>query len=104
MGVASSGCYQRCGAFYFRIVQANELRNSPQFRFRVLEKEIVMSDEPLFSSRRFDQPSVIDFPKAQTKRIRRSISLAHRVSDFERITHDDQRFQPRQEALPKRQR
>jgi hypothetical protein len=47
MGMASSHCYQRRRAVYFRIGQTNEAGNSPQFGFRVFEKQIVMSNEPL---------------------------------------------------------
>jgi hypothetical protein len=80
------------------------MRYSPQFSLRISKKEIVMSNEPLVPACCLDQASVVDFPKSQTKRIRRSVSLPHRVSDFQWITHDDERFQPGQKILPKRQR
>ena len=53
---------------------------------------------------RFDQAPVIDFPESQAKCIRRSVALSHRVSDFQRTAHDDQRFQTWQELFPERQR
>ena len=53
---------------------------------------------------RFDQAPVIDFPESQAKRIRSSVALSHRVSDLQRIAHDHQCFQTRQEVFPERQR
>ena len=63
-----------------------------------------MSKKPIMIACRFDQAPVIDFPESQTKRIRGSIAFSHRVSDFQGIAHDDQRFQTWQEVFPERQR
>src|SRR5438270_7351405 len=63
MGVAPSLGYQRSCTGYFRIGQTNEIRNSPQFRFRVFEKEIVMSNKLLLLACCLDYASVVDFPK-----------------------------------------
>ena len=62
-----------------------------------------MSNKPLLLACCLDHASVVDFPKPQTKRIRRSVPLPHRVSDFKRIPHDDECFQFRQKVLPERQ-
>ena len=43
------------------------MRNSQQFRFRVFEKQIVMSDKPVLFVCRLDQPLVIDFPQPQAE-------------------------------------
>ena len=104
MGVAPSFGYQRGCTGYFGIGQTNEVHNSPQFPFRVFEKEIVMSNKPLLLADRFNHALAVDFPKPQTKRVRRSVPLPHRVRDFKRITHNDDRFQPGQELPPKRKR
>ena len=63
MGVAPSLGYQRSCTGYFRIGQTNEIRNSPQFAFRVFEKEIVMSNKLLLLACCLDYASVVDFPK-----------------------------------------
>jgi hypothetical protein len=64
MGVTSSAFYQSRNALDVGIGEASEARDSPKFRFGVFEKRIVLNDEPRFSFARFDQPSVIDFPKS----------------------------------------
>ena len=103
MDVASSRCYQGRGATYLCVGQTNEIRDSPQFEFRLLEKEIVMGNESLLPIYCLDQSAVIDFPQPQTERIRASISFPHRVGDLERVPHHDKGFKFRQQLLPERQ-
>ena len=104
MCVASSRSLPACGAAYFCIRQTDEIRDSPQFAFCVLEKRIVMCNESVFPVCCLNQALVVDFPEPQTKRIGSSVSFLHRVRDFEWIAHRDQSFQPGQQVLPERQR
>jgi hypothetical protein len=50
MSVASSLFYQRRCVMHACMRQASELRNSPQFGFCVVEKQIVVSNKPLLLS------------------------------------------------------
>src|SRR5215475_487778 len=59
-----------------------------------------MSNEPVWFARCLDQTSVVDFPKAQPKRIGSAVSLFHRVGDFQWIAYHDECFHPRQQVLP----
>ena len=69
--------------------------NASQFRFRVFEKQIVMSNQPILFACRLHDALVVDFPKTQTKRIGSSVSLFHRMGDFQWIAHHDECFHAR---------
>src|SRR5256885_11971475 len=69
----------------------------------MLEKVIVLYDESLFPICSFNRTPVVDFPEAQTKGIGSTVSFPHGVSDFQWISHDDDRSEPRQQLVPERQ-
>ena len=104
VGVAFSLFYQRRCAGYMRIRQTDKFHNSPQLWFGVFEKQIVMSNERFSAIRGLDQARVVNFPKPQAERIRGSVPLAHRVSDFQGVAHDDERFQSEEKIPPERER
>src|SRR5215831_15422917 len=103
MRVPSSRRDQSSSHTCFCIRYPDKIREPPEFQFRILEKVMVVRNESLFSICFFKHPPVIDFPEPQTKRIGSSISFLHRMSNFERVSYDDDRFEPGQHLPPERQ-